>query len=791
MIPSRGISSREIPSRSLEGLPFAPSAFVQERLAAVLQAAMGTPGYGPRLRGAGLICDHQGAPGLAPDWVSRFTALPLLTKAEIRQRPGQFLASVADITYRGSTSGSRGQAYEFFAGTAWNQARHQAHHQGLARWGITPEVPILNLNSRLWPSRWGDLALGGPLTPAMLAMLADSLRHTPTALRGYPSRLCDVASALSRAAIDLPSLRAVVCTGEPLFDQQQRWLERVFQAPVVNEYGCHESAAFGMTCPEAGRLHLDEHRCYYEILDQHLITTDLWNQTMPLLRYQSGDLVKLYPTPCPCGRPGPTVDILGRMEDQVTTTQGVCPPGQVSMPPLAGLQHYRIQRLLPGQVSAWAVTEACLPADSTPPQAIAQNSLQRWTQATFGEAALTITWGEADPWQEQSPTPWSDEEWATTITQQSLGAWLQAGAMPTGEAAATADLLKALVSPRVIGQPLPWVIRQKIAPLAEASIGGHPALDILRLRILLLATSALPPDEALALYGQTLEHLQRLETSQALPAAARLDSLIPGLHLPPKTTAAAWGQLIAAQRSEVRSRWPLDPLNAHHLLAAFDGVIHRHAPSKRPPVAQALTPLLAVLVGDLRQWAAEFTPAHLSHWIALVQGQAPLELTDWLSTNPANTTLLSPLAQAWLTWRQRLIQSASGQDQGLALAQAWHSLEAATPPDQQARLWIERGYGQRVQGQGFDPAQWLPVLNTYVPDALNPSQPIPTEATPWLPIVQALAQPLHEQGQLDLAYRCLQVATLAPRQHMAFVALTQTHNTKQTVLMDRLPWPGA
>lgn len=767
-----------------EGLPSARSALVQGRLAAVLQAAMATPGYGLRLQTAGLIAwDNHGQPSLSPNWVEQFPRLPILTKAETRQRPAQFLASVTEIAYRGSTSGSRGQAYEFFAGAGWNQARIQSREQGLSQWGITPEVPILNLNSRLWPGRWGDVALGGPLTTALLTGLADSLRQPPMALRGYPSRLCDVASALSRMA--LPSVRAVICTGEPLFDHQQRWLEQVFQAPVVNEYGCHESAAFGMTCPEVGRLHLDEHRCFYEVIDHHLITTDLWNATMPLIRYQSGDLVQVYPTPCPCGRPGPTVEILGRMEDQVMTTLGLRATGQVPMPTLPGLQYYRIQRLSPGQVSAWAVMDAR--ASSNPSrQVIAQDSLHRWTQATFGETNLSITWADTALWLDDSPVPWSDQQWATTITQQSLGAWLQAGAMPTGEAKPIAALLKTLLSPTVLGQPLPWVIRHQITALAEAVSLTDPALEILRLRVLLLATSVLPKSEAAILYGQTWDRLQSIP--HPLPTAAQLDSLIPSLHLPTQTTTPAWAWVTEANAQRLWDIWPLEPLNAHHLLMAFDGVLHRQAPAQRPPVAQALTPLLAVLVGDLRQWASAFTLAHLGHWIALVQGQA----TDGLGIiDPtlSQNALLSPFAQAWLTWRHFLLQPASAQD--VTLDQAWHTLKTATPTDQQARLWIERGYGQRVQGQALDPDAWLTVLKTYLPDILNPTQPIPAEATPWLPIVQALAQPLHERGELDLAYRCLQVAAMAPRQQTAFAALTQAHNTKQAVLMDLLPWSGA
>ncbi|MFH7242144.1 MAG: hypothetical protein ACHWZW_04765 [Spirulina sp.] len=825
----------------IDGRQPAPPALVQDRLAAVLQAAMDAPGNGPRLRAAGLVAaffdgveqpqPSQGRPGnprfpayptvgarsprplipgvnqpnlrLVADWAERFTQIPILTKAEIRSQPGLFLASVARIAYRGSTSGSRGQAYEFFAGADWNQARIQARERSLAWWGISPAVPILNLNSRLMPGRTGDLALGGPLSTEMMAGLVESLRHTPMALRGYPSRLCEVASELTES---LPSVRAVICTGEPLFDHQKHLLEAVFQAPVVNEYGCHESAAFGMTCPEAGRLHLDEHRCFYEILDQHLITTDLWNETIPLVRYQSGDLVQPYATPCPCGRPGLTVDILGRMEDRVTTLNGLVPTGNVPLPPLPGISHYRIQRIAPGQVLAWAkpASEQLVnpsqpqdglaskqnplnPSRQDPRFSEAQESLNTWVQDTFGPSRVAITWAESSLAESIPPAPWTDQQWQTVVTQQSLGAWLQTGAMPTGEAQSIAALLKDLVSPTVIGQPLPWVMQKKIADLVDRPPLADPALEILRWRVLLLATSVLPQSQAETLYGQTLDRLQ----SMPLPASAWLDSLIPSLHLPTEITALAWADLMASQRHNFGEVWPLDPLNAHHLLAAFDGVIHRQAPPKRPPVAKALTPLLAVLVGDLRQWASEFTPDHLLHWIALVQGKTPVDLTDSASTTSLDTGHLSPFAKAWLTWRQRLIQGSSGLTCDSALEQDWHTLKAATPAGQQARLWIEWGYGQRVQGQALDPAQWLPILDTHIPGWLDPAQSPPAGITPWLPIVQALAQPLHRQGQVELAYRCLQVAALAPRQSMAFAALTQHYNTKQAVLVDLLPWQGA
>jgi phenylacetate-CoA ligase len=50
-----------------------------------------------------------------------------------------------------------------------------------------------------------------------------------------------------------------------------------------------------------------------------LVLTNLGRWGSPLLRYRTGDLVCLDPTPCPCGRPWPRLagGILGRADDMI------------------------------------------------------------------------------------------------------------------------------------------------------------------------------------------------------------------------------------------------------------------------------------------------------------------------------------------------------------------------------------------------------------------------------------------------------------------------------------------
>ena len=77
-------------------------------------------------------------------------------------------------------------------------------------------------------------------------------------------------------------------TGEVLFEFQEELLKSVFQAPVINEYGCQETGISGLSCPEGGRLHLDIDRCLYEIIDGELV---MEGEIAPVVKDQKLTLV--------------------------------------------------------------------------------------------------------------------------------------------------------------------------------------------------------------------------------------------------------------------------------------------------------------------------------------------------------------------------------------------------------------------------------------------------------------------------------------------------------------------
>jgi phenylacetate-coenzyme A ligase PaaK-like adenylate-forming protein len=84
----------------------------------------------------------------------------------------------------------------------------------------------------------------------------------------------------------------------------------------------------GVGCPH-GRLHLCEELLEIEVLHPDtrapvtpgelgvMTVTSLVHQVMPLVRYFTGDLVRVHEDACPCGRRGRTAQVLGRVEESI------------------------------------------------------------------------------------------------------------------------------------------------------------------------------------------------------------------------------------------------------------------------------------------------------------------------------------------------------------------------------------------------------------------------------------------------------------------------------------------
>lgn len=147
---------------------------------------------------------------------------------------------------------------------------------------------------------------------------------TPT----YALRLAEVAAQQGINLSEESSVRVTIHAGEPgasLPATKQR-IENAWGAKAYDHAGATEVGAWGVMCePQAG-VHLNENEFICEVLDPEtgnpadageLIITNLGRIGMPVIRYRTGDYVKLKSAPCECGQESRVLDggVTGRLDD--------------------------------------------------------------------------------------------------------------------------------------------------------------------------------------------------------------------------------------------------------------------------------------------------------------------------------------------------------------------------------------------------------------------------------------------------------------------------------------------
>lgn len=164
----------------------------------------------------------------------------------------------------------------------------------------------------------------------LIELQATVLCCTPS----YALHLSEVARKenldLERAAV-----KKIIVAGEPggsVAGTRAR-IEAAWSARVFDHTGATEIGAHGMTCPGQCGVHLNEGEFLIEVIDPstlkpaeegELVITNLDRIGSPVLRYRTGDHVRLKRDVCECGRTFVRMDggIIGRI-DQMLIVRGV------------------------------------------------------------------------------------------------------------------------------------------------------------------------------------------------------------------------------------------------------------------------------------------------------------------------------------------------------------------------------------------------------------------------------------------------------------------------------------
>ncbi|WP_064791570.1 phenylacetate--CoA ligase family protein [Shewanella woodyi] len=160
--------------------------------------------------------------------------------------------------------------------------------------------------------------------------------YSITTLFCSPTRAIRLAQLATEAGLDPKNstVNKIICVGEPSSSAKQKFIAESWNAKVYNHYGMTEALAVATPC-EKQKLHLCSNRLFSETLSPktgypvplgemgELVFTTLNTEAMPLIRYKTGDLIRLDHEPCSCGNPHPTFTHLGREDDIFEAPDGV------------------------------------------------------------------------------------------------------------------------------------------------------------------------------------------------------------------------------------------------------------------------------------------------------------------------------------------------------------------------------------------------------------------------------------------------------------------------------------
>ncbi len=152
-------------------------------------------------------------------------------------------------------------------------------------------------------------------------------------IKGYASSLYEFCKYIDEKQENIHSPRFVISTAEPLRNDMREVIEKVMGTKVYNFYGSREISNLAGECQE-GSMHYFPFWNKYEILDENnnpvkngkegkIVLTNLFNYSMPMVRYEIGDIGAFGNKKCACDNILPTLkSVSGRLYENFVKKDG-------------------------------------------------------------------------------------------------------------------------------------------------------------------------------------------------------------------------------------------------------------------------------------------------------------------------------------------------------------------------------------------------------------------------------------------------------------------------------------
>lgn len=111
----------------------------------------------------------------------------------------------------------------------------------------------------------------------------------PTVVVAYSSFLPIIAKEQENGRLHI-SPKKINSSGEAISAENKKYVEKVFQTSIVNIYACSEHLIMGVGKDEYGGMHLMEDNFLFELNPSTTLVTNLYNYTIPMIRYEMNDI---------------------------------------------------------------------------------------------------------------------------------------------------------------------------------------------------------------------------------------------------------------------------------------------------------------------------------------------------------------------------------------------------------------------------------------------------------------------------------------------------------------------
>jgi phenylacetate-CoA ligase len=290
---------------------------------------------------------------------AKIADIPILTKDIIRRNFPDLVSDDYQTRkwYYNSSGGSTGEPIRLIQDSTyekWGNATNLYYFRNILRIDEQTAKKIV-----LWGSE-RDLFEGNPGIKATIdnwfsnTIFLNSFRMTeqdietyiqrineskPKIVRGYAGSLYEVCKYAQKKKIRLHAPEIVVSAAENLSDTMRSVIESNFGTKVFDYYGSREASNLAGQCHQ-GLLHPFSFWNYLEVLDSanhpvaeggvgRVIVTNLHNFSMPLIRYEIGDMAIAGPENCSCGSFLPALKkVTGRITSPFIRKNGTTVPAE-------------------------------------------------------------------------------------------------------------------------------------------------------------------------------------------------------------------------------------------------------------------------------------------------------------------------------------------------------------------------------------------------------------------------------------------------------------------------------